>query len=208
MSVYSQVRFENRVERRSTDMRVRSKVYMKKSIALIISLIMILGLTACGSSGPSVKGEKYDAGNISSIVPEGWMLVESTDVWGEYGELGHNPNLFAIYKGAKEEMDIFSAAVIEATYYKDGGVFSPEELFDDVERIPEQKIGEYTWNGFRGISMGRRMVYIYTGKDAEGNVVGDCIGIKMVLEGDFGEFGFDDDEAQAFIHNIRVKNKY
>ncbi len=44
---------------------------MKKTGILLLSVLLAQMLTACGEKSKSVKGETYDTGTMSAMVPEG-----------------------------------------------------------------------------------------------------------------------------------------
>ena len=73
---------------------------MKRLIALLLALAMTLCFAACGGeektdkkeapdanptekAPETVKGETYDAGNVSALTPEGWMAVPTADIWSD-----------------------------------------------------------------------------------------------------------------------------
>lgn len=44
---------------------------MKKTGILLLSVLLALALTGCGEKSKSVKGETYETGTMSAMVPEG-----------------------------------------------------------------------------------------------------------------------------------------
>ena len=77
------------------------KKNIQKSFLLILALAMLLALTACGGGTPEdpseVKGETFDAGNISALAPKGWKAFPVSDLFDEY-EGDNNPNSMQICK--------------------------------------------------------------------------------------------------------------
>ena len=80
---------------------------MKKNIVSILVAVLLTAILAGCSGGPAatdpadIKGETFDGGNVSALVPDGWMGFHGTDYFDEYEE-GYDPNVIQIYKGAKE----------------------------------------------------------------------------------------------------------
>lgn len=93
---------------------------MKKVTSVFMAFVLLLALTACNSGGGSggakaeIKGETKEVGDFSVLVPEGWMGYDM--------ELSGEPITYKtqIYKGAKEEIDMWSTPSVQITYWKDG----------------------------------------------------------------------------------------
>ena len=86
---------------------------MKKMIALLLTAVSLTAILAGCSKGSAptkpedVKGETFDGGNISALVPDGWMGFHGMDYFDEYEE-GYDPNVIQVCKGAKTEWDQLS----------------------------------------------------------------------------------------------------
>lgn len=86
---------------------------MKKNIVSILVAVLLTAILAGCSGGSSVTdpaditGETFDGGNVSALVPDGWMGFHGTDYFDEYEE-GYDPNVIQIAKGAKTEWDLLS----------------------------------------------------------------------------------------------------
>ena len=113
------------------------KKNIQKSFLLILALAMLLALTACGGGTPEdpseVKGETFDAGNISALAPKGWKAFPVSDLFDEY-EGDNNPNSMQICKDADDEWDLLSKPYIMITYYDPETSFlSAKDWYDDAE---------------------------------------------------------------------------
>ena len=187
---------------------------MKKILAVFLMMVMVVSFAACSgkdSDGtqtlepaeePAIKGEVYNAGNVSALVPEGWMLVEGSDIFQEYTDIGHNPNSFAMYKGATDELSVFSCCALNI-YYSDGSMYIYKDFYDDVVDLAEQKIGNYTWQGFTYTSIGYPGVCLYTGLDADGKANGDQIQVSITLENGDKKITMDDPDGRAVLESIK-----
>ena len=95
---------------------------MKKLIALLLTAVSLTVILAGCSKGSAptkpedVKGETFEGGNISALVPEGWMAFHGTDYFDEYEE-GYDPNVIQVCKGAKTEWDLLSKPYVMMTYF-------------------------------------------------------------------------------------------
>ena len=119
---------------------------MKKILTVLMAVLLLLACTACGGSGGgtsqggaaaassggdgstsngdssavssnnggkttpapvtiNVKGETKDVGDFTVLVPEGWM-----------GNALTTKNQYHIYKGAKQESDMWSPPCVQITY--------------------------------------------------------------------------------------------
>lgn len=90
---------------------------MKKNIVfMLVSVLLTAILVGCsstpaGTDPGDITGETFDGGNISALVPDGWMGFHGTDYFEGYEE-GYDPNVIQIAKGAKSEWDLFSKPYI------------------------------------------------------------------------------------------------
>ena len=107
-------------------------------------------LAGC-SGGPAVTdpaditGETFGDGNISALVPDGWMGFHGTDYFEEYEE-GYDPNVIQIAKGAKSEWDLLSTPYVMISYFgPDNPMMEPmKELYEESADIEPVTIGDYT----------------------------------------------------------------
>lgn len=176
---------------------------MKKVIVSLLAVLMCLAVFAgCGSSGtqgdPEVSGETFDGGNVSALVPDGWMAFHGTDVFGDYEE-GYDPNVIQICKGAKSELDMFSKPYMQINYYgADTTMMTPgKEWYDDTADLEPMNLGNYTWNGFTGVSMEYPIAILWT-EDGDAQFQ-----ISIWLEMEDGKISLDDADVQAIIASIQ-----
>lgn len=181
---------------------------MKKAFVFLLAMLICLAaFTGCGAKGSAtnvaqspkeVKGETFDGGNLSALVPDGWMAFHGGDVFGDYEE-GYNPNVIQVCKGAKNEWDLFSKPYIQINYYgADTTMMAPDkDWYDNTADLDPMKLGDYTWNGFTGISADYPTAILWT-EDG-----GDQFQISIWLEMEDGKISLDDADVQAIIASIQ-----
>ena len=158
---------------------------MKKIIALLLVLVMMLSLVACGgdkepathdnketnaadnggSDTKEVTGETYNAGNFSALIPEGWMACPVSDMWSDDPN-ATDPDALQIIKDGTSEFDILTKAYIQFNYYApDSDLMTPSsEWYDEAQDLEPIVTGNITWNGFSAVSGGNKMITLYTGE--------------------------------------------
>ena len=106
---------------------------MKKNIVFLFTTVLLVAILVGCSGGSSatdpadIKGETFDGGNVSALVPDGWMGFHGVDFFDEYEE-GYDPNVIQIYKGAKSEWDQFSTPYVMISYYgPDNPMYEPSK---------------------------------------------------------------------------------
>ena len=174
---------------------------MKKNIVFILAVVLLIAMLAgCSEANPaSIKGETFDGGNISALVPDGWMGFHGVDYFEEYEE-GYNPNVIQIAKGAESEWDLLSTPYIMVNYYApDNPMMEPmKELYEDVSDLEPVTIGDYTWNGFTGTSIDTPIAVLWTGEQGSGQIL-----VTLCLEnGD--KISLKDADVQAIIASIQI----
>ena len=132
---------------------------MKKKLALVLALCMVLSgcLCACGGSEAgteggdtsaaaaapgSVSGETVDTGAFTLLVPDGWMKIPQTDIWGETDAEGNSPldpTAYALCQGGESEWDAFSKPTLYIYYHDESGAADQAEsslwFYDSSEAI-------------------------------------------------------------------------
>ena len=159
---------------------------MKKILALVLVLTLLFTLAACGekeekkdnedpktsenggennNGGAEIKGEAYNAGNFSALVPEGWMAIPVSDMWSDAPN-AVDPDALQIIKDGTSEFDILTKAYIQFNYYApETDLMVPSsEWYDGAENLDPIVAGEYTWNGFTAVSGGNTMITLWTGE--------------------------------------------
>lgn len=177
---------------------------MKKIIMLFMAFLMIFSLTACKDTpepdSSKIKGERYEAGMLSTIVPQGWKAFGIADATAE--EAGALvANAVKIAKGAKDEFDLLTKPSVEIRYYgAEYSMMPPEKSFyDDVKDITGLKIGEKIWNGFSAKSFDAPLIVLWSEK--EGSVE---LQITIWTEVGNASIQFEDADVQAIIANIEI----
>ena len=118
----------------------------KAILVLMLALSLVFCVAACGEGSEGgdasgVNGEVYDAGNISALVPDGWLAIPATDLFDEY-DGDYNPNALQICKGADDELDMFTNPYVRIDYYADASSFySAKDWYDDVVDIEPFTLG-------------------------------------------------------------------
>ena len=181
------------------------KKMLHSVLAVILALTMAFALSACGdknggSSAPAapeeVKGETLADGNISVLVPDGWMGWYGPDIFQEYVELGYDPNAIQLAKDAKSEMDFLSNNNIQINYSEDGRQrLGTMEGATDIEPFTA---GGRTWTGYIYESAGLKNASLVS----EDNQFSVAIGLER---GD-KKITLDDPDFLAILESIQVNN--
>ena len=176
---------------------------MKKIMIFMLAAVLFTAMLAGCSGTPAatdpadIKGETFDGGNISALVPDGWMGFHGTDYFDEYEE-GYDPNVIQIAKGAKSEWDLLTKPYIMIGYYgPDNPMMTPmKELYEETADLEPITIGNYTWNRFTGESIGTPIAILWTGEEGAGQIQ-----LTICLEnGD--KISLEDADVQAIIASI------
>lgn len=121
---------------------------MKKNIVFMLAAVLLTAMFAGCSGAPgetdseNITGETFDGGNISALVPDGWMGFHGVDFFEEYEE-GYDPNVIQIAKGAESEGDLFFSPYVMINYYApDNPMMEPmKELYEDAADLEPVTIG-------------------------------------------------------------------
>ncbi len=183
---------------------------MKKFWITLLALALA-ALTLCGCSGggkdgggnaaqepAQVTGETYDGGNLTVLVPEGWMAFNGVDFFDEYEE-GYDPNVVRIAKNAESEWDLFSKPYIEVEYYgPDASMVEPyRDAYEDPEDLEPLSLGDYTWQGFTGKSlMEQPMAVLWTEKGEH------QFQATLYLESGDSKISLEDAEVLAILESV------
>lgn len=181
---------------------------MKKRILMvIITMILSIGLVACGGSGgssgsvASVKGTTFDNGLFEVFVPDGWMAFHGADFFDEYEE-GYDPHVVNIGKGVKEESELFNKPMANISYSgEDYPLMIPtKDLYEDSKDIKDIEAGDYTWKGFTANSLGYPITVLYTEFDDKQIVV------NITLENGDSKVSLEDADVLAILEGINPKD--
>ena len=128
----------------------------KVIFVLFIVTICSSCITGCnnngnsGAAGNSAKSyETYDAGNISTVVPDGWEVSTSNNLDGDIDQ-----NRFSIYKGGNGSSSLHKPGVMLAYYGPKTRYISGRGVYDDVVEQDPVTIGGREWSYFTFTSLG------------------------------------------------------
>ena len=174
---------------------------MKKVLAMVLATLMCAAMfTACGAKEPAaeVKGETFDAGNVSALVPKGWMAFPVSDLFAEE-ENATDPDALQLCKGAKTEWDLFSKPHMQINHYgPDSAMMEPsKDWYDDAEDLEPLQIGGRTWKGFTAKSFDVKIITLWT-EDGEHQYQ-----LSIWPEQSDGKISLDDADVQAIIASIQ-----
>ena len=183
---------------------------------LILLLVVILSFSGCGSSEPSgpsnssepskdsentavseIEGEMFSAGNVSALVPEGWMAFPVADVFSEV-EGATDPDVIQICKDASSDWDIFTNPYVQINYYgPDVEFFAPgKDWYTDTEDIAPFKAGNHEWEGFTGYSDEYLFATLWC---IEGDIEYQA---TMWLNGENFSINYDDEDVIAILASV------
>lgn len=190
---------------------------MKKALILFLTLALCLSVFAgCGGGGTDapatndpassgsdnsgeITGEYFDAGEVKAIVPNGWKAFPVSDVFAEE-EDAMMPDAIQIAKGAKDGLDLFSCPYLHITYYgPDTTLWEPDSSwYDNPVDLEPMTIGNFTWKGFTGESLGTKIAVIW----AEGSN-NQQYQVSAYVDAANGTISLDDPDVQAIIASIQ-----
>ena len=178
---------------------------MKKIAALLIALLMVVALAACGEKEPQkpedVKGETRETSLMSALVPKGWKAFGKADVFDEFPDEDGDPSGLRIYKGAEAEYDAYSKPGIMIDYYADSDttLADTEFWYENVQYFDPITIGKYTWEGYNAESLDTPVVILMTDGGS------GKIQVALTLEASDGKIALEDVDVQAIIASITIK---
>ena len=178
---------------------------MKKMIAFLLTIVLLTATFAgcSGGSAPTdpadVKGKTFGDGNISALVPDGWMGFHGVDYFDEYEE-GYDPNVIQICKGAKTEWDLLSKPYVMVTYFSpDNPMYEPsKDYYEEGADLEPFTTGSYTWKGFTAKSLDTPIAILWTGEEGA-----DQLQLMICLENK-DKISLDDVDVQAILTSISI----
>lgn len=185
---------------------------MKRIIAMLMAMVLCMSmLAACGGSEKDaasndgeaaqeeVKGEVFDAGNVSALVPEGWAAFPVSDMWSDE-EGAMDPNQMSICKDAESEWDLFSKPYVSIIYYgADTDLYEPDSTwYDEAKDIEDIKLSNLTWKGFTAVSLDMPMAILWA-DDGAGNEYQATIYLKTSE----AEISLDDADVLAILESVK-----
>lgn len=171
---------------------------MKKLFALLLAVLMLMSLTACGGGeGGEKGGDKpaeptiFDVGNFKVAVPDGWKAFAVKDVFGEDPN-AVNPDQVQIGKGVESEYELLSKPYVQVVHTgPETTMMVPDkEFYDEAADIEPITAGGLTWNGFTATSLGYPIAVLWT-TTADGHFlqincfIGDTDAAFKVTDADF-----------------------
>lgn len=186
---------------------------MKKFLCIVLAMLMLLSLAACGKDKPKdngdggkqeVKGEIFDAGNVQALAPKGWKAFPANDVFAE-DENATDPDVITICKGAKSSFDMLTNPLVRIDYYGPdtelwGGLEGLKEWYTDVKDLESFQCGKYTWEGFTTTDYGLMAILVAVDGETE-------IQVSVYLETDGGKISLEDEDVQAILASIQPSGK-
>ena len=188
---------------------------MKKLIALLMALSMVVCFAACGGNenneqkndGPNagnkepaaeITGETYDAGNVSVLVPDGWKAFPVSDMWSDE-ENATDPDQVNVVKGGETDFDLLTKPYIQIVHYEPGGMVTPsKEYYENAADVESITAGDLTWEGFSGEGLlGDTLIVMWTT-----NADGHQFQLNIFNKTDAAEFALTDADVLAILGSI------
>ena len=191
---------------------------MKKLIALLLALTMMMCLVACGNDeetgigdkaglitpedGPGtvveVSGETYDAGNVKGLVPDGWKAYPVMDIWSDDPN-ATDPDQFNIVLGGETDLDLLTKASMQIVHYQPESMMTPSpEFYDGAVTIEPIVAGDLTWEGFSAKDfMDNPMTIIWTT-----NAAGHQFQVTLFTKNGDSEYSLTDAAVVAILASI------
>ena len=109
-----------------------------------------------------IAGERYDAGNVTVLVPEGWKAFPETDVFAEEDGV-MNPDVLNVSKGGETESDLFTKPYVRINYFGPSiQMGNPDaSWYEDVKDIAPFTAGDHQWVGFTCESLGTELAILW-----------------------------------------------
>ena len=190
---------------------------MKKT--LVIGLVLLLSismLAGCGGgggggdtesgtqnsakTGGTPKGETHSTENVSASVPDGWKAFPF------YSGGEESPNTFSVHKGALTALDQWATPGVQIQLFPDGSGFGSQtqkDMYEDVEDLAPLTLGDYTWEGFSGLSKNSAGEYALPFAILWTDAGNDKIQITVWLEQEGNTITLMDWDVQAIISSIK-----
>lgn len=188
---------------------------MKKLIALLLALSMVVCFAACGGNenneqkndgqnvgnnepAPEITGETYDAGNVSVLVPDGWKAFPVSDMWSDE-ENATDPDQVNVVKGGETEFDLLTKPYIQIVHYEPGSMVTPsKEYYENAADVESITAGGLTWEGFSGEGLlGDTLIVMWTT-----NADGHQFQLNIFNKTDAAEFALTDADVLAILGSI------
>ncbi|MDO4478424.1 MAG: hypothetical protein Q4B73_05250 [Lachnospiraceae bacterium] len=199
---------------------------MKRLTAVILMSAMLLGLTACGSSGGSAAAEtgsgtedkpllveNVDVGDFTVDVPAGWMGQLQQDIFADPDDNGDFPmktDSYVLVKGGENDWDSLTKPSIYIYLYENSLADQAEMIvywYDEAEEFSftaengdciayEARTEDLVEEGFMNIY---DLVFIDAGN---GKVFQLNIPVDVA---DIGGVSLEDEDVLAIINSLKTK---
>lgn len=192
---------------------------MKKWIAILLTLTLLTGLlAACGQEeapapqgtaaptendqpAPQVKGETFDVGNYTVLVPEGWKAFPVKDFWSD-DENAVDVDQVNIVKGGETDLDVLSKPMIQIVHYEpDYILLSARDYYENTEDVAPISVGALTWEGFSAEDLYGAPMVILTAKAPDGHQYQ----ASLFYQTDAGSYQLTDAGLLAILASVAAK---
>jgi len=175
---------------------------MKKILAGVLTLVLLLGLTACGpKSVEDVEGTVYECKQFSALCPEEWSNIPVMEL--NEDTLSQNHLRFCKYE-TKEGEEVgtainFNAYINLGHYTKTTEIYESKDIYkeDSIQDI-ELEVNGTKWIGFTGELADSEFAVLWVNGSGEWQV-------KICLSDDDGDVDYDDMEIQAILASLKTK---
>lgn len=146
-----------------------------------------------------ITGETFNAGNFTTLIPEGWMAMTVNDMRAE-NPSDINPDQLNICKGAKNQWDLLSNPSVHIVHYGPGtDMMRPSgSLYQDVKELEPITAGDRIWEGMTGSSSGMPLAILWAGERGESQFQ-----VTVWLKNEGGEIHVGDADVQAILASIQ-----
>jgi len=174
----------------------------KKILTVVLTALMLVGLTACGpKSIEEVEGTVYECKQFSALCPEDWSNIPVMEL--NEDAVSANHLRFCKYE-TKEGEEVGTAIVSNAYinldhYTKDTEIYESRDIYkaESVQDI-ELELNGVKWKGFIGELAYSKFAVLWVDGSGEWQV-------KICLSDEDGDIDYDDMEIQAILASLKTK---
>ncbi|MBQ6025058.1 MAG: hypothetical protein IJL20_05565 [Lachnospiraceae bacterium] len=174
----------------------------KKILALVLTALMLLGLTACGpKSIEEVEGTVYECKQFTALCPEDWVNIPVM----ELNEDTVSPNHLRFCKYETKEGEEVGTAIISNAYINLDHYAKATEIYESKEIYKADTIEDITlevngtkWTGYTGELAYSKFAILWVEGSGEWQV-------KICLSDEDGDIEYDDMEIQVILASLKTK---